>query len=150
MGKGMSSIWVVERRKRASPAPAGGFTLIETVFAIMIILIAVVGLFAIFTNAVAPSNAPQPYEIAVGIQYMQEGLERVYADRRNLSRGFSYITPANYPNENLGAGYSRTTTIGAWPVDTDTATYVQVTVQVSHNGRTVAQGATLMANYTWN
>ncbi len=127
-----------------------GFTLIETIISIVIILIAVTGLFAIFTTSIASRNTPQPYEITIGTQYVQEGLERVYADRRNPARGFTYIVQANYAAEpSLGSGYGRTTTIGAWPVNTDQKTYKQVTVQVTHNSLTVATGVSLMANYTW-
>ena len=109
----------------------GGFTLIETVASVIIILIATVGLFAIYTTSIAPRNTPQPFEIATGAQYVQEKLEMVLGDRRNQSgsRGFTYISSANYPSETLTAGYSRTTTVGSWPVNTDTATYKQITVQ---------------------
>jgi Tfp pilus assembly protein PilV len=138
-----------ERGKRAYTGRCG-FTLIETVISIVIVLVAVVGLFAIFATSISPFAAPQPYETTIGAQYVQEGLERVYADRRNLSRNFAFIVPGNYPSENLGAGYIRTTTIGAWPFNADTATYRQVTVQVTHNGRLVARGTSLFANYVWS
>jgi Tfp pilus assembly protein PilV len=142
-------------KRPINPAPTGfpckranerGFTLIETALSIVIILIAVIGLFAIFTNSIASRNAPQSFEIAAGIQYLQEGLERVYADRRNPDRGFSYVaTSGNYPNETLGNGYARTTVIADWT----SVDYKQVTVTVTHNGATVASGVLLVANYPW-
>ncbi|MGA3084668.1 MAG: prepilin-type N-terminal cleavage/methylation domain-containing protein [Thermodesulfobacteriota bacterium] len=127
-----------------------GFTLIETIMALVIIMIAVIGLISVFSTSIARRSGPQSFEITIGTQYVQEGLEKVYADRRNTSRGFSYIISTNYPSEpSLGSGYGRTTTIGAWPFKTDTTTYKQVTVRVTHNSVTVASGVLLVANYTW-
>jgi prepilin-type N-terminal cleavage/methylation domain-containing protein len=127
----------------------GGFTLIETVVSVIVILIATAGLFAIFTTSITPRNTPQPFEIATGAQYVQEKLEMVLGDRRNpsASKGFANIDTAHYPSETLASGYSRTTTVGSWPVNTDTATYKQITVQVTHNGSVVAQGVLLVASY---
>ena len=126
-----------------------GFTLIETTFSIVIILIAILGLSAIATNSLSPSNAIQPAEVAMGTQYVQEKLEMVLSDRRNpsSSKGFDNIDTAHYPGENLGGGYARTTAVGAWSVNTDQAIYRQITVQVSHNGTLVAQGTLLVADY---
>lgn len=126
-----------------------GFTLIETVISIVIILIAVVGLCAIVTTSIAPSAAPQPAEVAAGTLYVEEKLETILGDRRNpsASKGFGNIDSAHYPGESMGSGYTRTTTVGSWPVNTDTTTFKYVTVQVTHNGRLVAQGALLVANY---
>ena len=137
-----------DRGRRLRPGQ-GGFTLIETIAAVVIILIATAGLFAIVSNSITPKNSPQPMEITTGAEYVQEKLEMVLGDRRNQSgsRGFDYIRSANYPSETLGSGYSRTTTIGAWPGNTDTTTFKQVTVQVTHNGTVVAQGVLLVANY---
>ncbi len=127
-----------------------GFTLIETIISVVIILFAVAGLFAIFTTSIASRNAPQPFETGVGARYVQEGLEAVYGDRRNPARGFSYIVQANYPAEAaLGGGYGRTTTIGPWPVDTDQTAFQQITVRVTRRGMVVATGVGLVANYDW-
>ena len=126
-----------------------GFTLIETIASIVIILIATVGLFIIVTSAIAPTETPQPYETATGTQYVQEKLEMILADKRNplSSKGFNNIDTAHYPSENLGNGYARATTVGAWAVNTDTSLYKYINVQVTHNGVLVAQGALLVASY---
>jgi type II secretory pathway pseudopilin PulG len=129
----------------------GGFTLIETIASIIIILVAVVGLFAIFTNSIASRNTAQPFEVAVGTQYVQEKLEMIYANKRNPRPnptlvGFDNI-PLGTTNEIIGNGYTRVTTVGQWSVDTDTDNYKQVTVQVLHNGALVAQGVVLVARY---
>lgn len=126
-----------------------GFTLIETIISIVIISMAVIGLFAVFTTSIASRTGPQPFEIAVGAQYVQEGLEKVYADRRNPLRGFGYIVSANYPAEpSLGGGFARTTAIGAWAGGPQTD-YLEVAVTATHNGVTVASGVLLVAKYPW-
>ncbi len=127
-----------------------GFTLIETVISVVIILVGVIGLFTVITNSIAARNAPQSFEIAAGAQYVQEGLERVYADRRNPDRGFDYIIPGNHaadPTPPLN-GFTRTWTVEPWGGQPQTE-YRQVTVTVSRNGRVVATGALLVAAYTW-
>ncbi len=125
-----------------------GFTLIETVMTMVILSIAVMGILQVFFVGLAPRNAPTSLEITIGTQLVQEGLERIRADRRNAGRGFDYITSANYPAETLSgvfSGYSRTTTIA--PSWQGNASYTQVTVSVTHNNRTVASAVTLVADY---
>ena len=127
-----------------------GFTLIETIMTIVILSIAVVGILQVFFSGLAPRNAPMSIEITIGTQLVQEGLERIKADRQNTARGFSYITSANYQAESLSgafSGYTRTTTISSWPIDTDTTKYKQVSVAVTHSSRTVANVTTIVANY---
>lgn len=127
----------------------GGFTLLEIIMSIVIMSIAVTGLYAIVTTSIASRNAPQPFEITIGTQYVQDKLEKIYADKRNpsSSRGFANIDTAHYPGETLGNGYTRTTTVGAWSVNPDTNAYKQITVQVLHNGVTVASATTLVTKY---
>jgi len=127
----------------------GGFTLLELIMSIVIISIASVGLFAIFTTSIVSRNAPQPFEITVGTQYVQEKLEKIYADKRNpsSSKGFTNIDTAHYPPETLVNGYTRTTTVGAWPGNTDFAAYRQITVQVLRNNVIVASATTLVTKY---
>ncbi len=122
-----------------------GFTLIETICSIVIISVAVIGLFAIVTNCVVSNNTPQPFEIAVGTQYVQEKLERIYAEKRSHGMAFTDINTSRYPDEPLGNGYTRTTKVDAWPWDAD-VNYKRISVQVSHNGTHVADGVLLVAN----
>jgi len=147
-GRGIAFAYTVGQREAARGYDdSRGFTLIETVVSIVIILIAVVGLSAIFTTSIAPSAAPLPTEVATGAEYVEQKLEMILGDRMSPSKGFSTISTANYPGETLGNGYTRTTTVDAWPVNTNTNTYRRITVQVLHNGRTVATGVLLVSNY---
>ncbi len=124
-----------------------GFTLIETVMSMVIISIAVMGVLQIFFVGMAPRNTPFSFEITIGTQLVQERLEQIEAARGNTSLGFNWIVTGNFPAESLTGGYSRTTTISSWPVDTDQTKYKQISVAVNHNGRTVASAMTLVANY---
>jgi prepilin-type N-terminal cleavage/methylation domain-containing protein len=130
-------------------ARARGFTLIETIASVVIMSVSVLGLVSVYTTVMAARNVPQPLEITKGTQFAQEGLERVIADRRSREqgKGFAGIVQGNYVTENLPGGYTRTTTVGAWPHDNDTNLYRQVTVQVAARGRVVGQGTSLVANY---
>ena len=136
------------RKKNFKAINHQGFTLIETIISLLILSIAVTGVLQVFFTGLAPKNAPLSIEITTGTQLVQEGLERIKADRNNPVRGFAYIISANYPTETLGGaftGYVRTTTIApGWGGDVN---YTQVTVAVTHNGRTVANATTLVANY---
>jgi len=124
-----------------------GFTLIETIMTMVILSIAVMGVLQVFYVGMAPKNVPTSFELTIGNQLAQEGLERIKADSKNAARGFDYIISSNYPAETLSggfSGYSRTTTISpSWQGD---ANYTQVTVSVTHNNRTVASATTLVAN----
>ncbi|MBI5604485.1 MAG: prepilin-type N-terminal cleavage/methylation domain-containing protein [Deltaproteobacteria bacterium] len=121
-----------------------GFTLIETIISLVILSIAVTGVLQVFFTGLAPRNAPLSIEITTGTQLVQEGLERVKADRSNPARGFAYIVSANYLPITIN-GYVRTTTIApGWGGDVN---YTQVTVSVTHNSRTVASATTLVANF---
>ncbi|MGA3084672.1 MAG: prepilin-type N-terminal cleavage/methylation domain-containing protein [Thermodesulfobacteriota bacterium] len=125
-----------------------GFTLIEALISVVILSIAVTGIFLIFSAGLAPRKAPISIEHTTGAQLVQERLELIKADCNNPARGFVYIASANYPSETLTgafAGYTRTTTISpSWGGDLN---YTQVTVAVTHNGFTVARATTLVAKY---
>lgn len=81
-----------------------GFTLIEVLITIVLLAILTSGLMAMFsTYSKSNGNAPvliQATELA------QERMEQIIADKYNPSRGFNYITNANYPAENPVNGFS--------------------------------------------
>ncbi|OPY70625.1 MAG: hypothetical protein A4E57_00469 [Syntrophorhabdaceae bacterium PtaU1.Bin034] len=124
-----------------------GFTLIELILAIVIMGVCGLGFLSVFTRVMAPKNAPQPYEIVTGTELVQEGLERIAGDRRNPDRGCGWIVSGNYLQESLPGGYTRTTSIGAWPPNTDLDNYKQATVIVTKGGKIVGKAAYLVANY---
>lgn len=91
-----------------------GFTLIETVIAVIVLALAM-GLLIPFTVGLRNSAAPPLSEQQLLLA--QEKLEQVIADRQDSTtpKGFVYSTnPANYPAENPIAGvtgFSRSVTI---------------------------------------
>jgi prepilin-type N-terminal cleavage/methylation domain-containing protein len=144
----LKTIFIRKKTIRKNKGDHRGFTLIETVMALVILSIAVAGILQVFFTGLAPRNAPLPIEITIGTQLVQERLERIKADRKNPARGFGYIISANYPAETLTApfaGFTRTTTISpGWQGE---ANYTLVAVAVANNNRTVASATTLVTNY---
>ena len=129
-------------------SPPSGFTLIEMIMAIVIIGICGSGLLAAFSTITA-KNRIQPYDLTAGTALAQEGLEKILADKRNPNTGFGFsrIVAANYPAENLAGGYTRTTTISAWPGNADLNNFRQVSVMVTKGGRLLGQATCLVVNY---
>jgi prepilin-type N-terminal cleavage/methylation domain-containing protein len=122
----------------ASPRPRG-FTLIETVAAVLILAVAVPPMLWAVTQAqrqrANPILASKARWLAV------EKLEDIIADRHSTSgnRGWDYLDSGNYPDENAGdiSGYpqfSRTVTLLETQSDLSTPDtdggYMNVTVTV--------------------
>ena len=132
-----------------------GFTLIETIAAIVLLAALVPGvLWAIQEAHLAranPTMASKARWLAV------EKLEDVIADRHSSTRGYSYLVKGNYPAEPSVTGltaYSRTVSFSETAADLSSAGtgYMTVTVTV---GWTDAEGtarslaiATVLTDYT--
>ena len=126
------------------PPSEKGFTLIETIMAVVILSIAVAGIMQVFYTGLAPKTSPLPIEMTTGTHLAQEGLERRMAQK--AIGGFSQI-PLGTTTETLSgqfSSYTRQITVTTWGGSTDVK---QVTVTVTHSGRTVASATTLLANY---
>jgi prepilin-type N-terminal cleavage/methylation domain-containing protein len=111
-----------------------GFTLIETIAAVVILAIALPPmLFAIrdaHVQRVNPMLASQARWLAT------EKLEDILADRHSDSRGWEYLTEGNYPAEPSVTGFpgfGRSVTLTETGADlvTPGSGYMTVTVQVS-------------------
>ena len=115
-----------------------GFTLMETVAAIVILSLAVPPMLWSVSQAqrqrVNPVLASKARWLAV------QKLEDIIADRHSASgsRGYSYLQTANYPDENPGditgyPGFARTVTFNETEADLVTAGsgYMTVTVTVT-------------------
>ena len=135
-----------------------GFTLIETVAAIVILAVAVPPMLWAVTEAqrqrINPMLASRARWLAV------EKLEDVIADRHSTTRGFTYLITANYPAENPVpgyAGFTRTVTFLETKADLVTIAppplgYMTVTVTIGWNdadaqARTLAI-STVLTEYT--
>ena len=79
-----------------------GFTLIEAIIAIVVLSIAVPPMLwsirASHVQRVSPMKASQARWLAT------EKLEDIIADRHSTTRGYSYLTSGNYPNESSITG----------------------------------------------
>jgi prepilin-type N-terminal cleavage/methylation domain-containing protein len=140
---------------------SSGFSLIEMLIAIVVIGVCGSGLFIAFSTVLGQSKV-EPYDVTAGTALVREGLERVLADKRSMNAGygFSRIVSANYPEENLTGGYTRITTISAWPgrpydpYDPDDPddpynleNFRQVSVAVTKGGQTIGQATCLVVRY---
>ena len=113
-----------------------GFTLIETVTAIVILAVAIPPMMWAITEAqrqrINPMLASRARWLTV------EKLEDIIADRHSTTRGYSYLIAANYPPENPVpgfAGFTRTVTLLETKADLVTTAppplgYMTVTVTV--------------------
>ena len=116
-----------------------GFTLIETVAAIVILAVAVPPMLWAVTEAqrqrINPLLASRARWLTV------EKLEDIVADRHSSTRGYSYLISANYAAENPVPGYAGfTRTVAFLETKADLATtappplgYMTVTVTVGWN-----------------
>ena len=121
-----------------------GFTLIELIIVIVIMSLAA----AAFARSLArmPDSLAYDEKLQVGTQLAQAKAEQIRADRWNPSRGFSYITSANYAAESPVSGfssYSRSVTITDITTNppcttTSSGTCKQVLVTVSSGATTLA------------
>lgn len=144
------------------PAPsADGFTLIELLVLIVVFSGSLVALLSVSREAAR--RIGEVDASARAMQYAQERIETVLADRRNPNRGYAYVpvqaascttvsATCAYPVENPVTGTSLVRSVqitnvsagGSCPVPS--AGCKQVLVTVTQNGRKLASIAALLAN----
>ena len=116
-----------------------GFTLIETVAAIVILAVAVPPMLWAITEA--QRQRINPMLVSRARWLAVEKLEDVIADRHSTTRGYTYLITANYPDEDPVPGYAGfTRTVSFVEAKADLATtappplgYMTVTVKISWN-----------------
>ncbi len=143
------------------PRPAQGFTLIEMLVLIVVFSGSLVALLSVSREAarrIAEVDAS-----ARAMQYAQEGIEMVLADRRNPNRAFSYVpiqsgscttlsASCAYPINNPIPGTTLVRSVQISDESTSSscpnasAGCKQVLVVVTQNGRKLASIAALLAN----
>ena len=135
-----------------------GFTLIETVAAIVILAVAVPPMLWAVTEAqrqrINPMLASRARWLAV------EKLEDIVADRHSTTRGYSYLVTGNYAAENPVPGYTGfTRSVAFLETKADLATtapaplgYMTVTVTVGWNDADLSARtldiSTVLTDYT--
>ncbi len=119
-----------------------GFTLIETILAMMVVAIGIFGTMHLFYNTVDRAFETDAYIQATALA--RERLEEITFDKK--MNGYAFIVSANYPTtENLTgiySAYTRTVTIlEVNPADLKSSQsnsgYKKITVKVSWNGGSV-------------
>ncbi len=146
---------------RVVRAALHGFTLIE-----MLVLIVVFSGSLVALLSVSRESARRIAEVdasARAMQYAQERIETVLADRRNPNRGYAAVplqtatctvlaASCAYPLENPIPGTSLVRTVQITDVSTSSACpnpsngCKQVLVVITHNGQRLASLAALLAN----
>jgi len=136
---------------------SNGFSLIEIIITLVVLSIAMVGVFTVFSIGMQVSANPQLIDQAT--QLAQEKMDTVMGDRMNSARGFNYIIPGNYSAENPVTGFAAfnrsvnifcvtaidlNTNAGAPPCASG-YTHVTVTVSNAAIGSVTVQG--LVTNY---
>ncbi len=124
-----------------------GFTLIELVLVIVIITIASVPLFSLFTQAT--SSILSNEELQTAAQLAQEQAESVLALRR--TQGFAAVAPGTTNEPAVYNGFNRTTVVGApSPVPTGCPAGPacnEVVIQVDKGGPVLAEVSLLLVDY---
>ncbi len=119
--------------------------MIEIVIVIVTLSIASAGILKVFDAALGPQNAPHPLVITHASYLVQEGMEKIRADRKN--KGFNHINSQNYPDEILDGGQIRSYSFGTCTVDPDLNHCREVAVRISQNGQILASAVTWVAHY---
>jgi Tfp pilus assembly protein PilV len=83
-----------------------GVTLLETVFAVLLLGISVPPILGFFAQGTLSSIAPERQTAAYFLA--MERLEEIIADRHSSTRGYSYLAAAHYLAESLSGGFTRT------------------------------------------
>jgi prepilin-type N-terminal cleavage/methylation domain-containing protein len=132
-----------------------GFTLMETIIAVVILSLAVPTMFWAIRDS--QTKRANPVMVSRARWLATEKIEDVIADRHSTTRGYAYVLTSNYPAEasTTGfAGFTRTTAIAETAADLVSAGtgFKKVTVTV---GFTDAAGvartlslATVVTDYT--
>ncbi len=132
-----------------------GFSLIETIAAIVILSVALPAM--LWTVAEAHVQRVNPMLLSTARWLAVEKLEDVIADRHSTTRGYVYLVTGNYPAENPVTGYlafTRSVAFNETLADLVTAGsgYMNVTVQVGWtDGLGTAQTmsiSTVLTEYT--
>ncbi len=149
------------RTRQSASNAVRGFTLVELVVLIVVFSGSLVALLS-----VSRESARRIAEVdasARAMQYAQERVEMVLADRRNSNRGYTYVplqsascnavsASCAYPYENPITGTSLARSVQVTDISANSACpnpangCKQVLVTVTKSGRTLASLAALLAN----
>jgi len=138
---------------RRARAPRG-LTLIEGIVTMVVMSIAIPPLVMAIGSASA-RRASQT--LATRARWLaSEGLEAVMADRHSLTRGYSFLVPANYPSEATVIGFPgfarQTTIVTTGPNFAPGSGYRTVSISVSYadsiGGPRTLTLATVLTDYT--
>jgi Tfp pilus assembly protein PilV len=108
-----------------------GFNLVEVILIVIVVAVAIPPIFRLVADVLVQSGESKIY--LKQLQYAQEKMETIIADRRSSQRGFTYITQANsYPQDFPEPAFTRTVAVDALGNQYDYLPYAQISVTVSH------------------
>ncbi len=135
------------RLRTTRSQPRRGFTLIDSIAAVLILAIAIPPM--VLAVRAARIDQVNPVLVSRARWLAVEKLEEIVADRFSLTRGYTWLDTSNYPSESPVsgfAGYTRSVTFTETEVDLVTAGtgYMNVTVTVGWtDARDVARQITI-------
>jgi prepilin-type N-terminal cleavage/methylation domain-containing protein len=141
-------------RRKSPTSRRRAFTLIEAIAAIVILSVAMPGMFWALRDATV--RRYDPVQMAKARWLAQEKLEDIVADRHSTSRGYSYVLTAAYAAEKPVsgfAGFTRSVAVSETGANFAVGTgWKTVTVTVTYNdGRNVSRSvalSTIVTSYT--
>ena len=109
-----------------------GFSLIEIIMIIVVFAIAVPTLVTVLSATLDGSN--KSAVVSEAAIFAQGKIEEIIGDKRNSTRGFSWVTtPGRYPSDVPAAGFSRSVIITDGNVQNGVS-YAYVQVKVTNSG----------------
>ena len=81
----------------------GGYTLIELMLVIVVVVMAFPALLNVFAQLGRDSARPDLHTAALDLA--REKMEILAADKFNISRGYAYLVAGNYPDESPVSGF---------------------------------------------
>lgn len=123
-----------------------GYSTIEVIMTILFLAVTLPAIIELFSASMLKSAESRLMENAIVL--CEEKIEIIITDKLSRSRGYSWITDVNrYPNENMGQGFTRTTTVETAGKNLNGVAYAEISVTVTHDMMKPVQVKTWLTRY---